>query len=152
MNPLLTVLIHTCSSFLLASNTTFQHLICTYLPPHHPPIKTYVPQGQNIFRLWVYSKSARQKGHKFKELERETRNQRNCVINFNLKIREKFKMLLVRYQMSKRTPNMGGRTSQGKGGIIAGLNNQITGRPLVIVKFILHLFMICALSKIIQTF
>lgn len=61
-------------------------------------------------------------------------------------------MLLVRYQRSKRTPSLGGRTSQGKGDIIARHNNQTTGKSLVIVKFILHVFMICTLNKIIKTF
>lgn len=61
-------------------------------------------------------------------------------------------MLLVRYQRSKRTPRMRGRTGQDKGDIIARRNNQTTGKSLVIVKFILHVFMICTLSKIIKTF
>lgn len=61
-------------------------------------------------------------------------------------------MLLVRYQRSKRTPRMRGRTGQDKGDIITRRNNQTTGKSLVIVKFILFVFMICALSKIIKIF
>lgn len=100
-----------------------------------------MPQGQNIIHFMGILQKRKTKGHQFEELGRETRNQGNYLINFKLKIREKFKMLLVRYQRSKRTSSMGGRISQGKGSIIAGLNNQTTGRPRVIVKFTFHVFM-----------